>query len=149
MRSRASVFNQPGQYTVENRRMLWGELWTNLSHRTTNFGSVWEDDFDTYLFYFQPRVGVYLFKLFNSISLEPYFKMDAVASGKDVTYYNNVAYGIGLRVRPFMAGYFFGLDLRVLRKLKLFIETLSVSYLRERGEIDHDLRFGVDFNIGR
>lgn len=139
-------WNQPGPYKVENRRMLWGELWARLSYRSTNFGC---DKFDNWLFTFQPKVGVYTWKFLNNFSFEPYFKADAVVSGSDLYYYNNVTYGLGIRIRPFLSGYIFGEDFQVLKKLKLFVEVLSVSYLKERGEVDHDFRFGFDFNFGR
>jgi hypothetical protein len=139
-------WNQPGQYSVENRSMLWGELWAHASYRQTNFS--WED-YDTYLAFCQPKVGMYLFKFFDTISIEPYFKLDATMSGKDYSFSNNIALGAGLRVRPFQGGYLFGIDMRALRKFKLFVETTAVSYTRDQGEIDHDLRFGFDFSLGR
>ncbi len=144
-------WNQPGQYTVENRSMLWGELWGHASYRQTNFSAEDENqlEYDTYLAFFQPKVGFYLWKAFNTISVEPYFKADAMFSGRDYSYLNNLALGVGIRVRPFMGGYLFGMDFRALRKFKLFIETESVSYFKDQGEIDHDLRFGFDFNFGR
>jgi len=143
------TWNVPAQYAVENRELLWGELWTDLSFRDTNFGSTWESDFKTYMFSFQPKVGIYLFKLFNNLSLEPYFTANCITSGKEYSYQNNIAYGAGIRVRPLSSGYILGLDLRIFKRLVFYAETLAVSYLKDRGDVDHDLRFGVDFNIGR
>jgi hypothetical protein len=145
------VWNQPGQYTVENRGLLWGELWAHASYRQTDFSAKDKNglDYDTYLAFFQPKVGFYLWKAFNTISIEPYFKADAMMSGRDYPYLNNLALGVGLRVRPFMGGYLFGIDFRALKQFKFFAETESVSYFRDQGDIDHDFRFGFDFNFGR
>jgi hypothetical protein len=130
-------WNQPGADKVENRSLLFGELWASLTYRTTNFGY---DDFNDWLFYFQPTVGMYSIKPFNSVSLEPYFKAYMV---------NNIAYGGGIRIRPFGSNKLLGSDFSVLRKLKFFIEVLAVSYLKEAGPVDHELRVGFDLNIGR
>jgi len=139
-------WNQPSTHKVENRDMLWAELWTSLSYRETNFGY---EEFEDFVFFFQPKIGMYSFVFFKNISLEPYFKVDLVSSGKEYPYYNNVAPGIGLRIRPFVSGYVGGQKMTALRKLKFFVEILQVSYLKERGPVDYDFRIGIDLNIGR
>lgn len=145
------TWNQPGYASVENRAMLWGELWAHASYRTTNFGY---DKLDSYIAFFQPKVGIYLFKFYNNLSIEPYLKADLTLSGKDDSYLNNLAYGGGLRVRPFVGGNLFGYDLQFLKKVKFFVETLAVSYLKDNPPegsdfVNHDVRFGVDFDYGR
>jgi len=139
-------WNQPAQYSVENRQLLWGELWGQFSFRETNFGY---GRFDTYMFYLQPKFGFYGWMLFNTLSFEPYFKADLVMSGKDFAYQNNIAYGAGLRLRPFHGGTLFNLDVRALKEFKLFIEALAVTYLKDTSEVSHDFRFGFDFSLGR
>lgn len=149
-------WNLPSISKVEDTAMPWGELWTNLSYRSTNFNYDGFGKFDNYVFFFQPKVGIYAIKLFESISIEPYLAVNAVVSGREAkevdeeyAFFNNVESGIGVRVRPFSKGYFLGGDVKALRKLTFFIETFAVSYLKDRGPVDHDMRFGVDFSIGR
>ena len=145
------TWNEPGPYIVENRNMLWGELWANLSYRSTNFEY---DKFDDYIANFQPRVGIYLFKFFDNVSIEPYLRLDLITSGKSAYYLNNADYGAGLRIRPFLSGKLFGSDVQFLKKLKLFVEVLAVSYLKDPPPdtadfVNHDFRIGIDFDFGR
>ena len=145
------TWNEPGPYVVENRHMLWGELWAHASYRTTNFGY---DKLDNYIAYFQPKVGIYLFKFFDNLSIEPYFKADVIESGKTYSYLNNMDYGVGVRIRPFVSGKLFGFDLQPLKKLKFFVESLAASYLKDNPRegndfVNHDVRFGIDFDYGR
>lgn len=141
-------WNQPGPYKVENRAELWGEFWGNLSYRDTDFNY---NKLQNYVCFIQPKLGIYAFKFFNNLSLEPYFKADIAFSGSDATYYNVADYGIGLRVRPFTSGMLFGYDMQPLKKLKFFVEVLAVSYLKGKTaeQPDHDFRIGIDFNFGR
>jgi len=148
------VWNEPGVYTVENRGMLWSELWAQIAYRNTNFEYDNGERFNNYMLYFQPKVGIYLWKFFNNVSIEPYLKADIMTSGKSDYYRNNAAYGGGLRVRPLLSGDLFGMDVQYLKKLKFFVEVLAVSYLKDNppdGEdfINHDFRVGVDFDYGR
>jgi len=124
----------------------WGELWTNLSYRSSNFG--WEP-FNNYIFYFQPKVGRHLGR-----GIEPYLRADIVYSGKSGASYSflNVAdYGVGIRFEPWRNRE--GAS-ELLGKFKMFFEVLGVSYLKDKPAaanqvVDRDLRFGIDFSFGR
>jgi hypothetical protein len=121
----------------------WGELWANYSHRSTNFG--WED-FNDYIFYFQPKFGWHL-----GNGIESYLKADLVASGKSGASYaflNTADYGVGIRVEPWRQEK--GID-DFIRKFKIFAEVLGVSYLKDKSAtpVNSDLRFGIDFSTGR
>ena len=121
----------------------WGELWANLSYRTTNFG--WED-FKNYIFYFQPKWGRHLGR-----GVEAYLRLDLVTSGKDYYYLNNVAYGVGIRFEPWRETH---PQDSILKKFKMFAEVLEVSYLKDKPEqqnkvVSSDVRFGIDFSYGK
>lgn len=126
----------------------WGELWANLSYRTTNFG--WESGgFKDYIFYFQPKVGRHL-----GGGVEGYLKLDLVISGKsgpDYYFLNNAAYGIGIRFEPWRQTH---KEDSILKKFKMFVEILGISYLKDQPtnpskRVSSDVRFGIDFSYGR
>lgn len=114
----------------------WGELWANVSFRSTNFS--WTD-FNGYILYFQPKLGIHLGR-----GIEPYVRADVTASDK-ADYWLNVAdYGVGIRFEPW----------RETTKFKMFAEILSVSYLKDKPTdpnktVSSDVRFGIDFSFGR
>jgi hypothetical protein len=60
-------------------------------------------------------------------------------------------YGFGLRLEPWRSSS----DLSdLLRKLKIYIEVLGVSYLKEKPvdatkQVSADVRFGIDCSYGR
>ncbi len=124
----------------------WGELWSNLSYRDTNFG--WES-FQNYVFYFQPKIGKHLGR-----GIEPYLKADIVYSGKSGASYsflNAADYGVGIRFEPWRNRE--GSN-ELLGKFKMFFEILGVSYLKDKPAaanqvVERDLRFGIDFSYGR
>lgn len=131
----------------------WAELWSNLSYRTTNFG--WSlatgeaPSFNDYIFYFQPKIGKHLGR-----GIEAYLKTDIVYSGKGGPsfYFLNMAdYGVGVRFEPWRN---METGSELLRKLKMFFEVLSVSYLKDKPAdpsqvVSQDVRFGIDFSYGR
>ncbi|MDD4179702.1 MAG: hypothetical protein PHH14_06635 [Candidatus Margulisbacteria bacterium] len=121
----------------------WGEVWLNLSYRTTNFS--WTD-FNNYILYFQPRIGRHLGR-----GIEPYLKLDLTYSGKSDYWLNVATYGAGIRFEPWR------LDERapeILREFKMFAEILGNSYLWDKPtnpnqNVTSDARFGIDFSMGR
>ena len=121
----------------------WGELWTNLSFRSTSFTST---DFNDWICYFQPKLGRHLGR-----GIEPYVKADLTYCNKN-NYWQNVAdYGIGIRFEPWRNT---ANDDSILKKMKLFAEVLAVSYLKDKPTstqktVSADIRFGVDLSIGR
>ena len=126
----------------------WGELWTNLSYRDTNF--VWRgEEFKTYVFNFQPKFGKHFGR-----GIEAYLRADAVMSPKSGPSYSflNVAdYGVGIRFEPWRKT---DIDNDFLKKFKMFIEVLGISYLKDKPadptkNVASDVRFGVDFSYGR
>ncbi len=125
---------------------FWGELWSNLSYRTTNFG--WED-FHNYIFYFQPKLGRHLGR-----GSEAYLKADVVYSGKagaSYSFLNNADYGLGIRFEPWRN---METANELLRKFKMFVEVLGVGYLKDQPAdptkvVNRDFRFGIDFSYGR
>lgn len=131
-----------------NQSLPWAEVWSNLSYRSTNFG--WED-FNSYIFYFQPKLGWHLGR-----GAEVYLRTDAVISGKSGASYsflNNADYGLGIRFEPWRQ-----MEEKttpeLLRKFKMFFEVLSVTYLKEKptdpnAVVNSDVRFGIDFSYGR
>jgi hypothetical protein len=124
----------------------WGELWLKAMHRDTNFG--WET-FHTYVYFAQPKFGLHLN---NEIGV--YLRGDITGSGKNTPayyYLNMLDYGVGIRFEP-MRKYSKANDL--LRKLKMYLEVLTVSYLNNippdpSNYISSDVRFGVEFSYGR
>ncbi|MCU0640694.1 MAG: hypothetical protein MUC35_01250 [Candidatus Margulisbacteria bacterium] len=127
----------PGQF--------WGEVWSNLSYRSTNFS--WTD-FNGYLFYCQPKLGRHLGK-----GIEAYVKLDLTMSSKNDYWLNTADYGLGLRFEPWRSAFQTGED-SLLKKFKMFVEALSVSYLRDKPTdpnktVASDFRFGIDFSYGR
>ena len=129
-----------------NENLPWGELWANLSYRKTNFG--WED-FKEYVFYFQPKLGKHLGR-----GIEVYLKGDLTISGKggpSYSFLNLADYGIGIRFEPWRK---MNIDNDFLKKFKMFVEALGVSYLKDRPadpskNVSSDVRFGIDFSYGR
>ncbi len=133
----------------------WGEIWANLSYRTTNFG--WPTatgeapSFNDYVFYFQPKIGRHLGR-----GIEAYIRADLVMSGKEgPSYYflNMADYGIGIRFEPWRNAFKPDQD-SLLKKFKMFAEVLGVSYLKDKPtdpnkEVNKDVRFGIDFSYGR
>lgn len=125
-----------------NEEIPWGELWANLSYRSTNFS--WRD-FNDYILYFQPKIGKHLGR-----GAEIYLRGDLTYSGKNDYWLNVVDYGVGLRFEPWRKSP--ANDL--LRKFKMFVEVLSVSYLKNKPDtpnktVNSDVRFGIDFSYGR
>jgi len=132
---------------------FWGELWSNLSYRTTNFG--WSlatgeaPSFNDFIFYLQPKLGRHLGR-----GIEAYLKADIVYSGKsgpDFFFLNNADYGVGIRFEPWRQS---ESAPELLQKFKMFYEVLGVSYLKDKPAdptkvVDHDVRFGIDFSYGR
>ena len=127
----------------------WAEVWFNLSQRTTNF---YEAEFNSYILYFQPKIGVQSDIGDTGIALEPYLRSDLVMSGKNYTWLNHLDYGAGIRVRPFKTGNFFGNNAPWMSKFKVFAEIMVISWLVEKDSADRpdtDFRFGIDFTFGR
>ncbi|MFA6169187.1 MAG: hypothetical protein WC772_00240 [Candidatus Margulisiibacteriota bacterium] len=126
-----------------NPNDYWGELWTNLSFRTTSFTAT---DFNDWLFYFQPKLGRHLGR-----GIEPYIKADVTYSNKNYYWQNVADYGIGIRFEPWRNT---ASDDSILKKLKIFAEVLTVSYLKDKPPtaqqtVSTDIRFGIDLSIGR
>jgi hypothetical protein len=122
---------------------FWGELWTNLSYRSTNFS--WTD-FNGYVFYFQPKIGRHL-----GNGIEVYLRGDLTSSDKTDYWLNVADYGIGIRFEPWRQTT--DKD-HLLKKFKMFAEVLGVSYLKDKPtdpnkEANKDVRFGIDFSYGR
>lgn len=136
-----------------DENQFWGELWSNLSYRTTNFS--WSlatgeaPSFNNYILYFQPKLGRHLGR-----GIEAYLKADVVYSGKggpDFSFLNAADYGVGLRFEPWRN---IETANELLRKFKMFVEVLGVSYLKDQPAdpskvVNRDFRFGIDFSYGR
>jgi hypothetical protein len=125
----------------------WGETWANFSYRTTNF---YQSDFNNMIIWMQARNGLYWGGGGKgSILFEPYLRTDLTLSGRKDFWLNNFIYGLGMRVQPFRK------DVKInplLYKLKIFLEVLGIAYLNERpqdGRPNTDIRFGIDFSLGR
>ncbi len=129
-----------------NLGIPWAELWTKLVYKQTNFG--WED-FNNYIFYFQPKVGRYLAK-----GVGIYLRGDLTYSGKSGAsyYFLNIAdYGLGIRFEPFKST---TKEEALLHKFNMFAEVIGITYLKEKPtdpnkQVASDVRFGVDFSYGR
>lgn len=122
---------------------FWGELWSIYSCRTTNFSYA---DFDTYILFFQPKLGRHLGR-----GIEVYLKSDLTASGKADYWLNTLDYGLGIRFEPWRQ--MIDHD-SLLKKFKMFAEVLSASYLKDKPtdpnkNVTSDVRFGVEFSYGR
>ena len=133
------------EWNLDNPDMnnYWGELWSNLSYRSTNFS--WTE-FNNYIFYFQPKVGRHLGR-----GIEAYLVGYAVVSGQNDYWLNNAAYGVGIRFEPWRALMYENV---LVRKFKMFAEALAVSYFKGRPadplkDVSSDMRIGIDFSSGR
>ena len=142
-------WNQPKVSGDENVKFSapWAEVWTNLAFLQTNF---YQTNFNSYLFRLQPKYGLYLGGNRDvPPRFEPYLTVDFVASGRNYSWLNRAAYGIGVRTQPFryidddVSSWMF--------KFKMFAEILGVAYFRTQPTtlISSDYRLGVDFTIGR
>ncbi|MFH1387388.1 MAG: hypothetical protein ABIH50_06970 [bacterium] len=123
----------------------WGELWGNLSMRSTNFSYT---DFNSYVLYVQPKIGRHLGR-----GIETYVRADLTYSGTADYWLNVLDYGVGVRFEPWRSAYKTSED-SLLKKLKMFVEVLGVSYLKDKPtdpskNVSTDVRFGVDFSYGR
>lgn len=151
--SAESLAKQDQRYGIEvyyewnqenpDRRKPWGELWAKYEYRDTNFG--WEE-FKQNVLYFQPKLGVHLDR-----TIQAYLRADITSSGKsgsDYSFLNIADYGIGLRFVPLRE---IGQSTDLFRNFKMFIEVLSVSYLKDKSTdpVSSDVRFGVEFSYGR
>lgn len=122
---------------------FWGELWSNLSFRSTNFD--WTD-FNGYIFYFQPKLGRHLGQ-----GVEVYLRGDLTTSDKTSYWLNVMDYGLGIRLEPWRET---ANPDEFIRKFKIFAEALSISYLKDKPTdpnktVSSDFRVGVDFSWGR
>ena len=123
----------------------WGELWANLSVRSTNFSS---RESSATIFYLQPKFGRHI-----APGIEAYLKADITYSNKDDYWLNIADYGVGIRFAPWRSGTdVYGL----FRNFKMFAELLGVSYLKGQPaeaepvkRVSTDARFGIDFSYGR
>jgi hypothetical protein len=117
------------------------ESWNNVSYYGTNTE---RQGFSSVLGQFQGKVGLNLFGL----PLQAYGAYYCTAAQSSDYWNNNVFYGPGLRFRP-LAGYEAKGWLDAwLPDLKIFVESLSASYLKDAasGEANKrtDLRYGLD-----
>jgi hypothetical protein len=124
-----------------NTSVPWNEMWANLSFRETNLTE--PEYFNrTYLLYVRNRLGLHL-----TGGLRPYLVTDLTYAGNDKAWYNSLYYGAGARVEPFREAKD---SPEILRKFKMFIEILGVSWLKDKdSRPTSDLRFGVDFTFGK
>lgn len=121
----------------------WGELWANISARSTNFSTV---ESNSYVFYFQPKIGRHLGR-----GIGIYLRGDVTYSDRDDYWLNIADYGIGVRFEPWRQS---GGENNLFHKFKMFAEILGVSYLKDKPadsnkEVATDARFGIDFSFGR
>ncbi|MBU0687516.1 MAG: hypothetical protein KKB81_06705 [Candidatus Margulisbacteria bacterium] len=125
----------------------WGELWTNLAFRQTNF---YQDDFNSYLYRLEPKFGLYVGASDkNPPWIEPYLAGEFVMSGRNYSWLNRAAYGVGLRVQPFRY-----VDMTMqpwMFKFKMFVEGWGVSYFKAQptNNVNTDIRLGILFTVGR
>ena len=79
--------------------------------------------------------------------IRPYVVLDLMYSGRPEAWFNNLFYGLGLRIEPFSEQQD---PPEMLKKFKMFAEVLGIAWLREAdSRPGNDLRFGVEFTIGR
>ena len=120
----------------------WADCWNNLAFNTTNFES---DNFSTHLDRFEGRFGVNLLPIAQNVWIKPYVGYVMVYSGNKNYYNNNLAYGGGVRINPFMNS-----DDPLMRDLKVYIETMQASWLQDetKAKTDNipttDTRWGYD-----
>lgn len=124
----------------------WAEVWGNLAYRDTNFfaeaNNFSGNQFRTFLLNLQAKCGMHL-----GGGIRPYLATYLISSGASKSWLNNLYYGAGLRMEPFREQKD---SPDILRKFKMFIEVLSVAWLKEsEGRPSTDLRFGVDLTFGR
>ncbi|MEE8638306.1 MAG: hypothetical protein V3T21_04580 [Candidatus Margulisiibacteriota bacterium] len=126
-----------------DENLPWGELWANLSVRSTNFSTM---ESNNYVLYFQPKIGKHLGK-----GVEVYLRADITSSDRDDYWLNIADYGVGVRFEPWRKN---GGKNDLFRKFKMFAEILWVSYLKDKPtdpnkEVSTDVRLGIDFSFGR
>jgi len=123
--------------------MFWGELWSNLTYRNTNFyDTVNFSKFDTYVGYMQLKVGRHI------AGVKPYAAAYLQKAGSPKAWLNSLTYGLGIRMEPFLEQE--GVP-PLLQKFKIYAEALSISWLAEQDPArpSSDFRFGFEFTQGR
>lgn len=133
------------EWNLDNpdEQLPWGELWTNLSWRSTNFTTA---ESNNPILYFQPKIGRHLGK-----GVELYLRGDLTYSVGNEYWLNVADYGVGVRIEPWRAA---PAASDLFKKFKMFVEVLGVSYLKDKPtdpnkEVTSDVRFGIDFSYGR
>jgi hypothetical protein len=129
-----------------NKNLPWGEIWLNCSARSTNFG--WAT-FESYVLFAQPKIGIHLGE-----GIGAYLRGDITSSnkeGSDYSFLNVADYGVGIKFEPWRK---MGKLNDLLRKFKMYVEILGVSYLKDPPAdpskvVSSDVRFGIDFSYGR
>lgn len=128
-----------------NPKLFWGEMWGNLTYRNTNFYDPQSgiDKFQSYLANLQLKVGRHM-----EGGIRPYAAIYLTKSGLSKVWLNSFYYGLGLRMEPFREQ---ELSPEILRKFKMFIETMQISWLSDQdaSRPTSDMRFGVEFTYGR
>ena len=122
---------------------FWGEVWSNLAYRSTNFSY---SDLNKYILYFQPKIGRHLGR-----GIEPYLRLDYTTSGSNDYWLNMANYGLGIRFEPWRT---VEKEDNLLKKFKMFAEVLKVNYLKDvpadpNKVISRDVKFGIEFSMGR
>lgn len=120
----------------------WAEVWGNLSYRDTNFIDKYIPKFKTYLLYLQTKFGAHM-----AGGVRPYVVSYLTSSSRPEAWYNSWYYGVGVRFEPFREQKD---PPEVLRKFKMFVEVLGISWLQNKDSRPaNDARFGIDFTYGR
>ncbi|MBI5700808.1 hypothetical protein HZC34_03045 [Candidatus Saganbacteria bacterium] len=123
----------------------WAEMWTRIDYRNTNFYDPMSglDKFQNFLGYFQLKIGRHL-----PGGVRPYLASYLTISGLKKVWLNNLYYGAGIRMEPFRDQ---ENSPELLRKFKMYIEGLNISYLAELDPTRPvtDMRFGIEFTYGR
>lgn len=124
--------------------VCWAEMWSNISYRDTNFYDPTSlDKFQSYVAFMQLKIGRYF-----TGGIMPYLASYLNISGVKKVYLNNESFGIGIRMEPFLNQ---ETAPELLRKFKMFVEAISISYIAEQDPTrpTSDTRFGFEFTYGR
>lgn len=132
------------------RSYFWGDIWSDMSYRSTNFGSD-PANFDSWHASVSATMGVYLPKSIIEANVMPYLLLSASTIDRGDYWSNSVKGGFGIKITPFRNEKYKAFEW--LYGLKIFAEYTDVlEYLKDEpapGTDESDVRIGISYSHNR
>jgi hypothetical protein len=132
---------------VPGEHAFWGELWSDLSWRRSNFVT---HDFGAWTFGLVPRLGVRIAGG-HPLALMPYALGELSVTGRSDAWQNRIVLGVGVRLMPFRL--YQGRFDDIVRGIRLYGERLWVVTHLGRATDSfsprHDVRIGIGYTFNR